>query len=102
MVIILLSPFILQEIANFIEQKCVKADYTIDGKVYQGKIRRSIVSNSTVIKHVYLTTRDPIGKVTKVRLLDADGNVVAELNSNKMHEKNKGRLFEFKFTVQEG
>lgn len=98
----LLTPFALQKIAIFIDQNCVKADYIIDGKVYQGKIRRSIVSGSNVIKHVYLTTKDPVGRVTKVRLLDADGNVFAELTSEKMHEKNKGRLFEFKFTVKEG
>ncbi|WP_044736679.1 hypothetical protein [Geobacillus kaustophilus] len=98
----MLTSLALQKIANFIDQNCVKADYTIDGKVYQGKIRRTIISGSNVIKHVYLTTRDPVGKVTKVRLLDADGNVFAELTSDKMHEKNKGLLFEFKFTVQEG
>ncbi|MED3732563.1 hypothetical protein [Geobacillus stearothermophilus] len=92
----------LQKIASVIDQNCVSADYTVDGRVYQGEIRRSIISGTSVIKHVYLTTKDPIGRVTKVRLLDANGNVFAELTTDKMHEKNKGRLFEFKFTVQEG
>lgn len=90
----------IQDIARLIDHTCVSADYTIAGVTYPAKIRRSIVSGDTVIKHVYLTTKSPNGTVTRCRLLDQSGVVRAEIAPNKAKEKNKGRLFQFKFKTE--
>lgn len=93
---------IINEIVDYIDDRAVKGDYTIDGKTHTTNLRRSIVDGNTVRKHIYLTHKDPTGTVTRARLLDKDGNVVAERTDNQKHEKNKGLLLEFKITIQEG
>lgn len=93
---------IIDEIVDYIDNRAVKADYTINGKTYSAKIRRSIVKDNTLRKHVYLTHKDPVGTVTRARLLDEDGRVVAERNDSQVHEENKGLLLEFKITIKEG
>lgn len=91
----------LLKVANYIDSLVVKADYTINNVTYPAEIRKSIVQGTKVIKRVYLTTVDPIGTVTRVRLFDKDGDVFAENATPKVHEKNKGRLFQFEFSVNE-
>lgn len=92
---------IIDEIVNYIDERAVKADYTIDGNTYPTEIRRSIVGGDTIRKHIYLTHRDPIGTVTRARLLSEDGKVIAERTDNQVHAVNKGLLLEFKFSIQE-
>lgn len=53
-----------------------------------------------VRKHIYLTASDPVGTVTRARLLDANGNVIAERTDPQVHEAGKGLLLEFRFTIQ--
>ncbi|MYL45065.1 hemolysin [Virgibacillus halodenitrificans] len=92
---------IIDEIVSYIDDRAVKADYTISGTTYPAKISKSIVNGDTVRKHIYLTHNDPIGTVTSARLLGEDGKVIAERTDQQVHEKNKGLLLEFKFTIQE-
>lgn len=92
---------IINEIVDYIDERAVKADYTIGGRTYPANIRRSIVDGNTIRKHIYLTHKDPVGTVTRARLLDEDGKVVAERTDNQDHEENKGLLLEFKITIQE-
>lgn len=92
---------IMDEIVDYIDKRAVRGDYTIGGRTYPANIRRSIVEGNTVRKHIYLTHKDPIGTVTRARLLDADGKVVAERTDNQVHEANEGLLLEFKITIQE-
>lgn len=92
---------IIDEIVDYIDKRAVKADYTIDGRTYPAKIRRSIVEGNTIRKHIYLTHKDPTGTVSRARLLDKDGKVVAERTDSQVHEENKGLLLEFKITIQE-
>lgn len=96
----MLTSYALQKLAAYLDQLAVKGDYTIGGVTYQAKLRRSIVSGTTVRKHIYLTQKDPVGTVTRARLLDAAGNVIAERTDQQVHEANKGLLLEFSFTVQ--
>lgn len=98
----ILTPFFMEAIAKYIDDKVHSADYTIGNQTRPIKIRRSIISGSMIKKHVYLTTKDPSGIVTRVRLLDKDGNVLAQLNDRIEHAKNTGRLFEFSFSIREG
>ncbi|MHC8516978.1 hypothetical protein [Sporosarcina sp. ITBMC105] len=97
-----ITAYMLSDLAKYIDQKVASADYTIGGTTRNIAIRRSIVSDNTVKKHVYLTTKDPVGTVTRVRLKDKDGNILAQLTGSEVHEKNTGRLFEFSFSVKEG
>lgn len=97
-----MTSLMLQKIANYIDEIVASADYTINGITREIGIRRSVISGTIVKKHVYLTTKDPIGTVTRVRLKDKNGNVLAEQTNPVVHEKNTGRLFEFSFTVKEG
>lgn len=97
----MLTPFALQHIANILDDLIVEADYRIGTTVYPAKLRRSIVQGTTVRKHVYLTQEAPLGTVNRVRLLDRDGNVVAERTDAQIHERDKGLLFEFRWTVSE-
>lgn len=92
---------IIDELVDYIDKRAVKADYTIGGRTYQANIRRSIVSGNTVRKHIYLSSKDPVGTVTRARLLGDDGKVIAERTDSQVHEANKGLLLEFKFTIQE-
>lgn len=92
---------IIDEIVNYIDERAVKGDYTIGGRTYPTEVRRSIVNGNTVRKHIYLTSKDPVGTVTRARLLGEDGKVIAERTDNQVHEENKGLLLEFKFTIQE-
>lgn len=92
---------IIDEIVDYIDKRAVKGDYTIGGKTYPANIRRSIVKGNTIRKHIYLTHKDPVGTVTRARLLDENGKVVAERNDKQVHEGNKGLLLEFKITIQE-
>lgn len=98
----MLTTYALQTLANTLDDLAVKADYTIGGVTYQAKIRRSIVSGATVRKHIYLTQKDPLGTVTRARLLDAYGQVVAERTDPQVHEAGKGLLLEFRWTITEG
>ena len=98
----MISSYFKTEIAKFLDQKIAKADVTINGVTYTVPVRRSIVTGSTVRKQIYLTQNDPIGTITRVRLLDANGNVLDERTDTQYHEKGKGILLEFKYTVQEG
>lgn len=93
---------IIEDIVDYVDKRAVKGDYTIDGKTYSTNLRRSIKDGNTLRKHIYLTHKDPTGTVTRARLLDKDGNVVAERTDKQNHEKNKGLLLEFKITIQEG
>lgn len=96
----ILQPIAVSDLAKTIDTNCVSADYTIGSTTYVAQVRRSIVSGDTVIKHVYLTTRSPIGLVSRVRLYNASGQVYAQINPNVQHEALKGRLFEFKFKLE--
>lgn len=97
-----LSAYFKTDIASYIDKKVAKADVTIDGVVYTMPVRRSIVTGSTVRKQIYLTQLDPVGNITRTRLLDENGNVLDERTDAQYHEKGKGLLLEFKYTVQEG
>lgn len=97
-----ISQYLLQDLTSYIDEKVVSADYTIGATTRPIGIRRSILTGTTIKKHVYLTTKDPIGMITRVRLMDKDGNVLAQLNDRVEHGKNSGRLFEFVFTIKEG
>jgi hypothetical protein len=92
---------IIDEIVDYIDKRAVKADYTIGGTTHSAKISKSIVQGDTIRKHIYLTHKDPTGTVTRARLLGDDGKVIAERTDQQVHEKNKGLLLEFKFTIQE-
>lgn len=96
----MLTSYALNQLAAYLDQLAVKGDFTIAGKTYSAKIRRSIVQGNVVRKHIYLTQQDPVGTVTRARLLDAAGNVVAERTDPQVHEANKGLLLEFRFTIQ--
>lgn len=91
---------IIDEIVGYIDDRAVKGEYTINGKTYPANLRRSIVDGNTIRKHIYLTHRDPIGTITRARLLGEDGKVIAERTDNQVHERNKGLLLEFKFIIQ--
>ncbi|MGG1598462.1 hemolysin [Paenibacillus naphthalenovorans] len=92
---------ILDEIADYIDKRVVSADFTIGGVTYPAKVRRSIVSGTTVRKQIYLTQKDPYGTVTRARLLGSEGKVIAQRTDPQVHEEGKGLLIEFKFTIQE-
>lgn len=92
----------INDIANYIDNRVTSADYTIDNVTREIGIRRSIVKGGKITKHVYLTAKDPTGTVTRVRLKDKDGKVLAQLNAKVKHETNTGRLFDFNFDVKEG
>lgn len=98
----MISAFFKNEIAKFIDEKAIKADVTINGTTYVVPIRRSIVTDNVIRKQIYLTQNEPAGAVTRVRLLDKNGNVLDQRVDRQYHEKNKGLLLEFKYTVQEG
>lgn len=95
------SDYTLSVLANTLDQLAVKADYTIGGVTRTAKIRRSIVNGNTVRKHIYLTQEDPLGIVTRARLLDAKGNVIATRTDQQIHEAGKGLLLEFRWTIRE-
>lgn len=97
-----LSKYFMESIAKYVDKMVHSADYTIDNEIRPIGVRRSIVDGSTVKKHVYLTTKDPVGTITQVRLLDKEGRVLAQLDGRVEHEKNTGRLFEFVIKVEEG
>lgn len=97
----MLTNYTLEALASFLDRLAVKADYTIGGVTRQAKIRRSIVSGTTVRKHIYLTQNDPTGTVTRARLLDKLGNVIATRTDPQVHEAGKGLLLEFRFTITE-
>jgi len=97
----LLTAYALQTLANALDDLATKADFTIGGITYQAKIRRSIISGTTIRKHIYLTQNDPLGTVTRARLLDADGQVVAQRTDPQVHEAGKGLLLEFRWTITE-
>ncbi|PIC87991.1 hemolysin [Sporosarcina sp. P20a] len=92
----------LQKLSNYIDNQVVSADYTIDSITRPIGMRRSIISGSVVKKHVYLTTKDPTGFVTRVRLYDKDGDVFVTLTDRVEHKERRGRLFEFIFDVSIG
>lgn len=98
----MISAYFKTELAKYIDQRAVKADVMIAGKNYVVPVRRSIVSGSTVRKHIYLTQNDPVGSLTRARLLDVNGNVLDERADTQYHEAGKGLLLEFKYTVEEG
>lgn len=97
----MLKEYTLEAIANFLDKLAVSADYTIGGVTRPAKIRRSIVSGTTVRKHIYLTQNDPLGTVTRARLLSSSGHVVAERIDPQAHEAGKGLLLEFRWTIEE-
>ena len=97
----MLTSYTLQTLADYLDKLAVSADYTIGGVTRPVKIRRSIVSGTTVRKHIYLTQNDPTGTVTRARLMDANGVVVAERTDPQIHEAGKGLLLEFRFTIKE-
>ncbi len=97
----MLTSYTLQTLADYLDKLAVSADYTIGGVTRPAKIRRSIVSGTTVRKHIYLTQNDPTGTVTRARLMDANGVVVAERTDPQIHEAGKGLLLEFRFTIKE-
>jgi len=97
----LLTTYALQTLANALDDLAVKADYTIGSVTYQAKIRRSIVSSTMIRKHIYLTQEDPLGTVTRARLLDTNGQVVAQRTDPQVHEAGKGLLLEFRWTITE-
>ena len=97
----MIKTILLQELAKYIDERVVSADVTIAGSTKKVKIRRSILSGTVLKKHIYLTQNDPYGTVTRARLLGNDGQVLAERTDSQVHEKGKGLLLEFKFTVQE-
>lgn len=97
----MLTSYTLQTLADYLDKLAVRADYTIGGVTRPAKIRRSIVSGTTVRKHIYLTQNDPTGTVTRARLMDANGVVVAERTDPQIHEAGKGLLLEFRFTIKE-
>lgn len=97
----MLTTYALQKLADTLDKMAVKADYTIGGVTYPAKIRRSIVSGTTVRKHIYLTQEDPLGTVTRARLLDASGQVIAERTDAQVHEAGKGLLLEFRWNITE-
>lgn len=97
-----LSNYLLESIAKYVDEMVHSADYTIGSTTRPIGIRRAFVEGSAVKKHVYLTTKDPTGTITRVRLLDKEGRVLAQLNGNIEHEKNTGRLFEFIINIEEG
>lgn len=92
---------IMDELVDYINKRAVKADYTVNGRTYSTRINKSIVQGDTVRKLVYLSHKDPVGTVTRARLLGEDGKVIAERTDPQVHEENKGLLLEFKFTIQE-
>lgn len=97
----MLTNYTLQTLADYLDKLAVSADYTIGGVNRPAKIRRSIVSGTTVRKHIYLTQNDPTGTVIRARLMDANGVVVAERTDPQIHEAGKGLLLEFRFTIKE-
>lgn len=99
---ITISNTLLQELAKHIDERCVKADYTVNGKTYETPLRRSLVDNTTVRKHIYLTQKHVYGTVTRVRLLGANGEVIATRTDPHVHKATEGLLLEFKFVIKEG
>lgn len=98
----IISEDLLKELANHIDKRCVKADYTIGGTTYQTELRRSIIEGKTVRKHIYLTQKHAYGTVTRARLLGEDGKVIATRTDPQVHKQSEGLLLEFKFVVKEG
>lgn len=97
----MLKPVLLEELAKYLDERIVSGDFQIGNTTYPAKIRRSIIDNTTVRKHLYLTQKDPYGTVTRARLLGAGGEVLAERTDSQVHEQGKGLLLEFKFTIHE-
>lgn len=97
----MLNPIILQEFADHLDKRIVSADVQIGGVTYPAEIRRSILESATVLrKHIYLT-KGPYGTVTRVRLLGASGEMIAQRTDAQQHSAEKGLLLEFKFVIQE-
>lgn len=90
---------ILDEIAEYIDKRVVKCDYTIGGITYPAKLRRSILQGNKVIKDIYLTHADPVGTVTRARLLGEENKVLDQISNPKVHEKNRGLLIRFEYQI---
>lgn len=97
----MLTAIVLQELAQYLDDRVVSADFRIGSTTYPAKLRRSIVDGTTVRKQIYLTQKDPYGTVNRARLLGSAGEVLAERTDQQIHEEGKGLLLEFKFTIQE-
>ena len=97
----MLTDYALQSLAKSLDELIVSADYRISGQNYPAELRRSIVQGTTVRKHVYLTQKDPVGTVDRVRLLDKDGKVVAIRSDAQIHRKDQGLLYEFRSNIRE-
>lgn len=97
----MLTEYALLKLAQNLDELIVAADYRIGGTNYPAELRRSIVQGTTVRKHVYLTQEDPVGTVDRVRLFDAAGQVVASRTDAQIHQKDRGLLYEFRWTVAE-
>lgn len=95
----MITAYALQILAQTLDELVVVADYTIGGVTRLIALRRSIIVGTTVRKHIYLTQNDPVGTVTRARLLDVQNQVIAERTDSQVHEAGKGLLLEFKFTV---
>ena len=97
----MLTTTALQKIAAFIDQEIISADFRIGSTNYPARLRRSILSGTTIRKHIYLTQRDPYGTVNRARLLDKNGQVFAQRTDPQVHEEGKGLLLEFRINVEE-
>lgn len=91
---------ILNEIAEYIDKRIVKCDYTIDGRTYPAKLRRSILEGNKVIKDIYLTHVDPVGTVTRARLLGEDDKVIDQSTTPRVHKKDGGLLIRFIYQIE--
>lgn len=97
----MLTSYALTHLANALDDLIVSADYRIGSTNYPAELRRSIVQGTTVRKHVYLTQQDPTGTVSRVRLFDKNGTVVAERTDAQIHQRDRGLLFEFRWSIEE-
>lgn len=90
----------MDKIVKFFNELITKADYTIGGITKQTNIYNTVVNGNTIEKWVYLSDADA-GNITRVRLLNSSGEVIADRPDSIQKVANKGVLFIFKFVISE-
>lgn len=91
----------LNELAKYLDEQIVTADVTINSSVHTAGLRRSILDGTVIRKHIYLTQQDPLGTITRARLIGKDGQVWAQRTDQQVHVEGKGLLLEFRFIIKE-
>jgi len=88
----------MDKIVRFFNELITKADYTISGVTKSTNVYKTVVNGNAIEKWVYLSDADA-GNITRVRLLNSSGEIIADRPDSIQKVANKGVLFIFKFVV---